>query len=97
MLEPITPAERLFAGLGSPAAGRSRYQNAMEDRDVAIADAVSGSQNRLDGIDPERCPWDMRGMKTKTRQPDHRPHPSWPAVCKRAADQDRTGIISLEG
>jgi hypothetical protein len=48
-----------------------------------------------------RPPWmRRRGYlrdETNSHQPDSRSHPSWPGNLKRAADQDRTGIISLEG
>ena len=55
------------------------------------------SQKRHEARPPWMRPRDIRGMKSKTHQPDSRPHPSWPGHLKRAADQDRTGIISLEG
>jgi hypothetical protein len=36
-------------------------------------------------------------MTMRRCQPAIPTQPSWPARLKRAADQDRTGIISLEG
>jgi integrase len=85
------------AGHACPAAAL-RYQHAAEDRDIAIADALSGLAERVRRASALDAPAEIRrDMKTRTHQPDSRPHPSWPGHLKRAADRDRTGMISLEG
>ena len=42
-------------------------------------------------------PLDIRGMTGKAYPAAFAPQPSWAALLKRAADRDRTGMISLEG
>ena len=84
------------AGHASPVAAL-RYQHAAEDRDAVIADAPSGlaeSARRSSTLGPPAGYSRDDDESASTGQPAQ---PSWPARLKRAADQDRTGIVSLEG
>ncbi len=63
----------------------------------ALRMIVSPDLGRAGGRRHRVRPRDIRGMTTRRCQPAIPPQPCRPACLKRAADQDRTGIISLEG
>jgi hypothetical protein len=84
------------AGHTSPAAAL-RYQHATADRDAAIAAALSGLAETARARATPQGPRDIRGTDgdetIASESTDHR----LPGPSTRAADRDRTGIISLEG
>jgi hypothetical protein len=54
-------------------------------------------QRHEPGVVGHGCEFQRDRMTTRLHRPTITPQPSWPAPLRRAADQDRTGIISLEG
>ena len=92
----VTSAELMKrAGHASRAAGL-RYQYATEDRDAAIAQALSVLAHAAQSTRVRSGTRDIRAMKSnRDRRASHHVRRPPPASL-RAADRDRTGIISLE-
>jgi integrase len=92
VLPSLMGVDHLARGQADP-----RATHVAEDRDAVIAEALSGLAESARTASRSVYPRDIRGMTRRVHQPARPPQPTWAALLRRAADRDRTGMISLEG